>query len=159
MQTFLPYSDFASCAGVLDLRRLGKQIIEGGQILRTLLDDSRSWQSHPAVRMWRGHEASLLEYVRACAAEWRRRRGRDHGAWINLLAWLQDRGYLPLPPAGNPPWLGDERFHSSHRANLLRKYPEWYGEFDWDEDPATPYVWPVARVTGSRSISQRAGPR
>jgi hypothetical protein len=26
---------------------------------------------------------------------------------------------------------------------LLRKSPEWYGQFGWSENPETPYVWPV----------------
>jgi hypothetical protein len=151
MQTFLPYRDFARSAAVLDLRRLGKQVIEGGQILRAVLDVSRGWQSHPAVIMWRGHEASLLGYVGACAAEWRMRRGRDHGAWVNLLTWLGEGGHLPLPPVGDPPWLGDEAFHSSHRANLLRKDPEFYGRSGWTEDPTTPYVWPVRPATSALS--------
>ena len=35
----------------------------------------------------------------------------------------------------------DEKFHSSHRANLLRKDSEWYGQYGWDENPESPYVW------------------
>lgn len=42
-----------------------------------------------------------------------------------------------------PPWLGDERVHASHRSNLLRKDPVWYGQFDWTDNPTDPYVWPV----------------
>lgn len=34
MQTFLPYPDYAESAAVLDLKRLGKQIIEACQIAR-----------------------------------------------------------------------------------------------------------------------------
>jgi len=44
-----------------------------------------------------------------------------------------------------PPWLGDDDFHSSHRANLLRKDSEHYGEFGWQEDSSLPYVWPVRK--------------
>jgi hypothetical protein len=37
--------------------------------------------------------------------------------------------------------LGTEEFHSSHRANLLRKDSEYYSKHGWTEDPNDPYVW------------------
>ena len=40
-----------------------------------------------------------------------------------------------------PPWLGNEAFHSSHRANLLRKDYQYYSQFEWSENPENPYVW------------------
>ena len=40
-----------------------------------------------------------------------------------------------------PHWLGKEAFHSSHRANLLRKDFEYYSQFNWTENPESPYVW------------------
>jgi hypothetical protein len=40
-----------------------------------------------------------------------------------------------------PHWLGNERFHSSHRANLLRKDSEYYSKHGWTENPEDPYVW------------------
>ena len=40
-----------------------------------------------------------------------------------------------------PYWLGKESFHSSHRANLLRKDYEYYSKFGWKENPELPYVW------------------
>ena len=42
-----------------------------------------------------------------------------------------------------PWWLGDEEFHASHRANLLRKDYEYYSKFGWTEDTETAYFWPV----------------
>ena len=38
-------------------------------------------------------------------------------------------------------WLGDKRFHASHRANLLRKDFEWYSQFGWTENLESPYLW------------------
>ena len=40
-----------------------------------------------------------------------------------------------------PHWLGDEAFHSSHRANLLRKDYKFYSQYEWEEDSSNPYVW------------------
>ena len=36
MQTFLPYESFEDTAKVLDYRRLGKQRVEGMQIINTI---------------------------------------------------------------------------------------------------------------------------
>jgi hypothetical protein len=40
-----------------------------------------------------------------------------------------------------PKWFGNETFHSSHRANLLKKDPEFYSKYQWSENPNDPYVW------------------
>ena len=40
-----------------------------------------------------------------------------------------------------PPWLGTDMFHSSHRANLLRKDLEYYSNQGWVEDSDNPYAW------------------
>jgi hypothetical protein len=37
--------------------------------------------------------------------------------------------------------LGNEEFHSSHRANLLRKDFECYTKQGWTDNPDDPYVW------------------
>jgi len=52
MQTFLPYQNYSRCAEVLDNKRLGKQRVECLQILNALLDASKGWKQHPAVKMW-----------------------------------------------------------------------------------------------------------
>lgn len=143
MQTFVPYADFAKSAQVLDLRRLGKQVIECQQIFKAITDPSYGWQNHPAIKMWRGHEVALFHYADAMADEWEDRRGKQHGAHLNLLEYITD--WNPAMFAGGlvlPPWLGDERLHASHRSNLLRKDPAHYGQFGWTEPHDLPYVWP-----------------
>ena len=134
MQTFLPYADFERCAAALDSRRLGKQRVEAWQILRVLRGQSRGWRNHPAVLMWRGYEDALGQYLNAMSAEWERR------GYANMMP------RYPLPEVGEtvmPTWLGDEALHASHRSNLLRKDPGFYGRYGWVEAPDLPYVWPV----------------
>ena len=41
-----------------------------------------------------------------------------------------------------PKWMGDETFHASHRSNLLKKDPEFYGKFGWTEATDLDYLWP-----------------
>jgi len=130
MQTFLPYADLRRSAAVLDWRRLGKQRVEAFQLLRVLRGETRGWANHPAALMWRGHEAALGAYMNACIDEWVRR------GYVNTMAKARVSRYRL------PPWFGDDAFHASHRANLLRKDPAYYAQFGWREDPTLPYVWP-----------------
>lgn len=135
MQTFLPLPDFAASARVLDRQRLGKQRVEAWMLHDILVNpDSRwwRWRPHPVVRMWRGHEEALAAYFWTMVEEWTR---RGYRSTIVLPR--------PVAPVAMPPWLGDERLHASHRSNLLRKLPEWYGRFGWREGPEQPYWWPV----------------
>jgi hypothetical protein len=116
---------------VLDNRRLGKQRVEALQILNTLTGKSKGWINHPAVQQWKGYEGALSYY-----------------GWIMCVEWIH-RGFnstihekfCPFLYGSLPPWLGNEKFHKSHRSNLTRKYPEWYSKF-WQEDPTLPYFWP-----------------
>jgi len=137
VQTFLPYPDFDESARCLDDGRLGKQRVEAYQIVRTLDEVTRGWRHHPAVKMWRGYEGALVEYGLAMCREWVAR-GRADTVHDKLLVHARPQ------PAARPPWLGDEAVHASHRSNLLRKDPEWYGRFGWREPPDLPYAWPVA---------------
>jgi hypothetical protein len=43
-----------------------------------------------------------------------------------------------------PHWLGREDFHASHRSNLIRKDPIWYGQFGWTEPNNIEYIWPTS---------------
>lgn len=137
MQTFLPYADFHKSAQSLDYRRLGKQRVETLQILNSLLGINKAgWKNHPATKMWLGYESALSSYGVAICQEWISRGYRD--------TCLEKISSLVAPDQFNlPEWIGDERVHSSHRANLLRKLPEHYSQFGWTEDPAIPYFWPT----------------
>jgi hypothetical protein len=139
MQTFLPVPDFAESARLLDDVRLGKQRVEAFQIVRTLDGVTQGWRHHPAVKMWRGHEPALLAYGLAVCAEWRRRGKADTVA--EKLATHLREAHVPVEA---PSWLGDPALHASHRSNLLRKDPEFYGRYGWAEPPDLPYLWPVA---------------
>lgn len=149
MQTFLPYPDLAESAGVLDDLRLGNQcyrecvtLIRGG------------WRHHPASLMWSGYEHALARYGYALAREMSRRRRPDGSRRFRVEVcrrwqefWIEQINAHRY--CDQPPWLGDERLHSSHRACLLFKLPQWYSLFDWKERPTGPddmgrwpYFWP-----------------
>ena len=132
MQTFLPYPSFNKSFKILDYRRLGKQRVEAHQILNVLLERTErpGWRNHPIVRMWDGYAPALQLYHNLCITEWIKQ-----GYNNNML--LEDI----TEPIIYPHWLGNKSFHSSHRANLLRKDYEYYSKFSWKEDSSNPYTW------------------
>ena len=149
MQTFLPYPDFAESVAVLDAKRLAKQRVEALQVLRALTRTTYGWKRHPAVRMWVGYVEGVGAYGIASCLEWVARGGADTVAGT-IGVDLAEAG-LPADPrtqhelarAGAlPDWIGDERVHSSHRAALVRKDPEYYAAVFPDADPELPYFWP-----------------
>lgn len=136
MQTFLPYPDFEKSAKVLDFKRLGKQRGEALTIIRAI-EVGNGWSNHPATKMWVGYTRALKLYHNTIIREW------------------IDRGYennMDLYEVGDtfefPPWLGDERLHRSHRSNLLRKDPEYYGQYGWK-----------SQLTSTTSGPQKKGTR
>ena len=132
MQTFLPYKSFEQSLKSLDYRRLGKQRVEAMQILNVLLGrtETKGWRNHPIVRMWEGYENALKQYFNECVDEWIAQ------GYNNNMEYEIIEGDIIYPP-----WLGNDLFHSSHRANLLRKDSEYYSKFMWTEDCEAPYCW------------------
>jgi len=140
MQTFLPYDDYWECARVLDYKRLGKQRVEAYQILNVLTVNKGSrWRNHPAVRMWRGHEQSLLWYAEIMCAEWTIFRGYRDSIQGRLES---EHGNLWAQEFHNPPWLVNPDLHLSHQSNLVRKAPEFYIPIFGNLE-SVPYLWPV----------------
>ena len=130
MQTFLPYESFEDTAKVLDYRRLGKQRVEGMQIINTIqTPKSKGWANHPIVKMWTPYVPALKHYTNIIITEWISRGYNNNMEFYDIDNLIM------------PDWIGNEKFHASHRANLLRKDSEWYGQYQWDENPESPYVW------------------
>lgn len=151
MQTFLPCEDFDASAAVLDARRLGKQRVEVIQVLRALTVPGYGWRHHPAAAMWAGYEEALVRYGLQVCAQWCRT-GRadtcattlvtDLGATVGIDAV---RSQAELAAAGElPPWLGDDAFHRSHQAALVKKDPAHYRPLFPDVPDDLPYVWPAS---------------
>ena len=134
MQTFVPLPDYKESMRCLHPRwHLGNQVWrEGVTLIRG------GWPHHPASKMWRGHEYHLGLYLLAGCDVLLERKGKDYPEIRRKI--LEEMA--KFPDTGAPPWIGDETFHASHRSNLLRKYPDWYGQFGWTEPSTLPYIWP-----------------
>ena len=50
-------------AKALDKKRLNKQIIECGQILKAIAGESTAWKNHPATKMYKYHQEWLKLYM------------------------------------------------------------------------------------------------
>lgn len=139
MQTFLPYPSYTKSASCLDNKRLGKQRVETMQIYKSLTIPTYGWKNHPAVKMWKGYERSLLHYGKVICSEWIFR-------GFNDSLWHQFNGLLIIdnpPQTGCPSWLTEE-FCKSHRSNLLRKDPMYYmSKFEDGLPNNLSYIWPV----------------
>ena len=141
MQTFLPYANLRKSVQCLDYRRLGKQRVEAFQMLNCITgkSQSRAWQNHPCTRMWRKYPECLAYYKDLCINEWDWR-GYNNSMPFTDETWLSDS--FRFPQSKMPAWLGDKRLHSSHRASLLHKDIEFYGQYNWREKPLLKYWWP-----------------
>lgn len=131
MQTFLPYPSFEKSAQVLDFRRLGKQRSEALTIIRAIRFGN-GWVNHPATKMWEGYTLALEDYHDKMIIEW-----IDRGYENNMDLFNVESNIV------HPPWLGDKRFHDSHKSNLLRKDPDHYGKFNWKVPDDLDYFWPT----------------
>lgn len=148
MQTFLPFSSFSESAKVLDRQRLGSQRNEAYLALKTIIlsktypDRKFPWQSHIICRIWKDYELQLFDYLERICYEWHDVRGYEDSVLEKskkeLLGWC----CVNCKDGVHPKWLGNEKFHSSHRAALLAKNYGFYSKYGWAEKPEINYVWP-----------------
>lgn len=138
MQIFLPYPDMRKSLQALDNKRLGKQRVETYQIIsaitqRPKLDGTpyKGWLNHPCTVMWRNYLPALKIYLNYSITEWISRGFKNT---MQFETYTEDNFTFPV-------WFGNEKFHASHRSNLLKKDPDFYSRYGWTEDPSDPYVW------------------
>ena len=144
MQTFLPYADFSKTASCLDNKRLGKQRVESMQILNILLDTTSTvgWRNHPAVLMWKGHEGVLFEYLETICNEWKSRGYNNTKLEIYVNETKSKFSNFLDSHKKIPSWLGLDKFHDSHKSNLLRKDKSYYSVNQWNVPDDLEYIWP-----------------
>jgi hypothetical protein len=135
MQTFLPSTNFAWAAQMLDSKRLNKQILEGYQILNVLSGQSPNggWRNHPAVLMWKNHEGSLLTYLGYMIKEAKNRGIKTDKNEDNINNLVKKVGSNWNYKA--PKWFYNDlsamRIVTTHRANLFNKDPLYYAKFQY----------------------------
>jgi hypothetical protein len=151
MQVFLPFPDFRQSVACLDRTRLGNQIWREA---KTLLNGG--WANHPAARMWANYKPALVCYMYNGLQELHNKRWIKSEPFnktvceltdliVNQYSFAFDLVEARLLPEYNPPFIGNEDFHRSHRLNLLFKDPTHYSRFFSDPVPTTKpeYIWPI----------------
>jgi hypothetical protein len=81
--------------------------------------------------MWRGYEDALGRYMNTCIEEWMAR------GYNNTMHSRPEAANCEMPW-----WLGDDMFHRAHQSNLLRKDPEYYGQYFQNVPDNLEYIWP-----------------
>jgi len=142
INTFLPYACFRKSAESLDNQRLGKQRVECLQLARAIAYQQSSWRSHPAAVMWQPYLNCLIYYGMTVCKVWQEKGFRD-SVWTDLYMMLDIPYDEGMKNTTYPSWLGSNKLHSSHRANLLRKDIGFYRKHGWTEQPREGYYWPA----------------
>ena len=137
MQTFLPYPNIKQSLEVLDNKRLGKQRVEAYQIIsaitgRPKLDGTpyKGWVNHPCSVMWNKSVPLLKFYYNECIDEWVKRGFKNTMKKEDIDETIQ-----------YPNWFGNDKFHNSHKSNLLKKDQNFYSKYNWNVNFEDPYVW------------------
>lgn len=148
MQTFAPYKNCRESAKCLDKKRAWKQVVEAKQILATngIKVPKRdggymkaSYVNHPIHNIWKNHLEALMHYhdvfLEECIF--------NHG--INTTSkFMYELGYYENKNQNEiefPKLFGYKPFHDSHKSNLLRKNPEFYGKYNWNVSDDLEYIW------------------
>lgn len=156
MQTFFVYDNYVDTAKVLDDKRLGKQRVEAYQILKALRGDyadTGAWVHHPATVMWRTNPYELALYGLTMSIEFFER-GFDGFNMIEIFTDFQKQ-LRDNNTEQYPWWANNEMLQMTHRSNLIRKYPEYYG--GWQVPNNIPYIWPLPEVGQFRLGSFKNG--
>lgn len=137
MQTFLTHSDFNETAKMLDSKRLNKQLLEGRQIFNLLTyRTGGAWSNHPATLMWKGYERMFYQYLCAIYNECNNRGIKTDKNWAAIQEMYNSISfqYNTSPNVLTPWWMTDAemllRIIQTHRANLYKKDPEYYYEYE-----------------------------
>ena len=117
MQVFVPYANPFRVAECLDKRRLNKQIIECGQILKAIANPNRAWGRHPVVIMWKEYVFWLSFYMKTLELY---RDGKEDEA--------REIGDECVMPCNRPVFL-TKNFCAQHKRRLYTKSPGMYRQF------------------------------
>ena len=142
MQTYLPSPDYHESASILDTKTLGKQRIDTLDIMRVLIT-GEGFKDSPAILIWQGYEASLLDYQYAVCFEWHIMRAYEDTCLKETIDLFYKSPWL-REDKSTPWWLGLDELHLSHQSNLLKTNPEYYEDmFPKGLRDDLPYYWPT----------------
>lgn len=151
MITWMTRMSFFDSAQDLEVNQLTLQFLEAESLFNELVfgeanPDCGSAPT-PLIGMWRGYEGALAGYAVACASAL-----VAHGVHCGVRALEIATTVRELRMAGDPtpfeqpPWIMDVDFLTSHRSNLMRRWPTAYSFPRIAKD--MPYLWPIVDGEG-----------
>lgn len=153
----------ASC-NALDNKRLCKQRVEAMQLInliklrkqlnvhgRLSREDKEkhftskgvrmpTWINHVATLMWEDHLETLCLYMNVTIDTWCSRKNKNGQPTKNTMV----KNNINVQLLSLPPFIGNNEFHATHRANLIRKDINFYGT-KWHDIPCTGYLWIIKK--------------
>jgi len=128
MQIFLPFADFIKSLNALDSKRLGKQRLEAFELWMVITGrvTKSGWLRHPLVRMWKGFEVAIREYICKSVEIFGSRKTKDGKRFFDNTKMLEYIDKYDLKVKSNevialPDFVGKDEFHDSHKAMLYHK--------------------------------------
>lgn len=150
VMTFVVTTDLAENFRILDTQRLGKQRVEGMQLINAI-ENNKGWSQHPAARMWANNLDALKHYVNCCIYEWIQR-GNE-----NTMKYYEVPKFIVFPW-----WFSWNPLIQSHRAMLYRKNPFYYHDKFTIEEKYHQYgyIWPhsLSRDDLDKPLSEICAP-
>lgn len=134
MQSFVTDSCLLTCVKNLDNKRLGKQRLEGLQMLNSIYSGSTRGLFHNhCTKMWKNHPLALQAYINFCIQEW------------IFRGFKNTMKIFPEYSEQMPDWFYWKSLQRSHRANLLRKnlafYKDKFIKTPQDYEILRPYLY------------------
>lgn len=115
MQIFIPYPSPIEVAKCLDPKRLNKQIIECGQIMKAIKGETKAWANHPVVKMYTSH-LRWVKLYKDCLECY-----KDGNTDLAELLSAQADTFRPS-------WM-TEALCRSHKRRLVAKDAQFYKAF------------------------------
>lgn len=161
MMTWLTRMSFLDTAADLETELLQRVSHEAISLFYQLVygygdEDEEINVSHPLYQMWYGYEPALAAYAASVQLELNTRgvQAGDHLELANTMRELRRDETMGDMSFVQPLWMEDADVLRSHRSNLARRWPTFYGKM-WAGTPALlPYIWPfpVASAKDSTEI-------
>lgn len=160
MIIWVPYANLALCAHAFDDRDLFEQQYNVMYVLQLLGHQhliTASWRRQ--YEAWKPYPRALLHYLHTMILEWDR---RDYHPLFDIIRTpkMAEENGVPESALGNwfdpPGWLGWEELHSSHRAFMRDRTPEYNRRWD-DEKTQLTMVKPGVRVPAGNYIVTGVG--
>ena len=145
MITWMTRMSYLDTAADLDSDMLMQLAQESSELVREMLTVGEN--QSPTVRMWQGYEVALAAYSASMEVELATRGVFTH-LHLETATLIRDLGRSDDNEYDAPPWLEDADVLRSHRSNLVRRWPEQYGN-SWAKTPELwPYIWPFVSDGG-----------